>query len=65
MDPATRFDWVTDDLEIAKSYKENADMLISYCPFCMQHIGGVCNSKGEELNMKDISVVLAESILGK
>ncbi|WP_367343728.1 (Fe-S)-binding protein [Methanomethylovorans sp.] len=46
-------------------HKKNADMLISYCPFCMHHIGGVCTSKGEELNMKDVSMLLAESILGK
>jgi glycerol-3-phosphate dehydrogenase subunit C len=47
-----------------KNYKEKADMLVSYCPFCMHHIGGVCKSKDEELNMKDISVLLAESIFG-
>jgi len=47
-----------------KDYKEKADMLVSYCPFCMHHIGGVCKSKDEELNMKDVSVLLAESIFG-
>lgn len=47
-----------------KNYKEKADILVSYCPFCMHHIGGVCKSKDEELNMKDISVLLAESIFG-
>ncbi|MDW7732906.1 MAG: (Fe-S)-binding protein [Methanolobus sp.] len=48
-----------------QDYKEKADMMISYCPFCMHHIGGVCKSKDEELNMKDISVLLAESIFEK
>ncbi|TGC09808.1 (Fe-S)-binding protein [Methanolobus halotolerans] len=47
-----------------QDYKKKADMMISYCPFCMHHIGGVCKSKDEELNMKDISVLLAESIFG-
>ncbi|MCC4771313.1 (Fe-S)-binding protein [Methanosarcina sp. DH2] len=47
-----------------KDYKEKADVMISYCPFCMHHIGSVCKSKDEELNMKDISVLLAESIFG-
>jgi glycerol-3-phosphate dehydrogenase subunit C len=48
-----------------KDYKKKTTMLVSYCPFCMHHIGGVCKSKGEELNMKDISVLLAESVLGE
>ncbi len=47
-----------------KEYKKNADMLISYCPFCVHHTDGVCKSKDEELNMKDVSVLLAESVLG-
>lgn len=46
-------------------YKGKTDMLVSYCPFCMHHMGGVCKSKGEELKMKDVSVLLAESVLGE
>ncbi|MDW7732096.1 MAG: (Fe-S)-binding protein [Methanolobus sp.] len=48
-----------------RGYKEKADMMVSYCPFCMHHIGGVCKSKDEELKMKDVSVLLAESVLGR
>lgn len=47
-----------------RDYKERADLLVSYCPFCMHHIKGVCNSKNEDLNMKDIAVLLAESVFG-
>jgi glycerol-3-phosphate dehydrogenase subunit C len=48
-----------------KDYKKRSDALISYCPFCKHHIGGVCSSTGEELDMRDVSVLLAESVLGK
>lgn len=48
-----------------KDYKQRSDALISYCPFCKHHIGGVCASSGEELDMRDVSVLLAESVLGK
>ncbi len=46
------------------SYKDKTGLLVSYCPFCMHHMGGVCKSKDEELKMKDVSVLLAESVLG-
>ncbi len=46
-------------------YKEVSDTLVSYCPFCMHHTEGVCKDRNEELNMKDISVLLAESVLGE
>ncbi|WP_406657674.1 (Fe-S)-binding protein [Methanolobus sp. ZRKC2] len=46
-------------------YKDKADMMVSYCPFCMHHMGGVSKSKDETMEMKDISVLLAESVLGK
>ncbi len=49
----------------AKDYRDKADMLASYCPFCMHHMEGACESKNEEMEMKDISVLLAESVLGK
>ncbi|WP_340818034.1 (Fe-S)-binding protein [Methanolobus sp. WCC4] len=45
-------------------YKDKAEMMVSYCPFCAHHMGGVCKSKDEEMKMKDISVLLAESVLG-
>ncbi|WP_462273155.1 hypothetical protein [Methanohalophilus sp.] len=48
-----------------KGYKEKADILASYCPFSMHHIDNVCNAKIEELNMKDIAVLLAENICEK
>ncbi|WP_245546334.1 (Fe-S)-binding protein [Methanomethylovorans hollandica] len=46
-------------------YKEVSDTLVSYCPFCMHHTEGVCKERNAELNMKDISVLLAESVLGE
>lgn len=48
-----------------KDYKGRSDALISYCPFCKHHIGGVCSSTGEDLDMRDVSVLLAESVLGR
>lgn len=48
-----------------KDYKTRSEALISYCPFCMHHISGVCNASQEELDMRDVSVLLAESVLGK
>ncbi|WP_406661289.1 (Fe-S)-binding protein [Methanolobus sp. ZRKC3] len=48
-----------------EDYKDRTDMLVSYCPFCMHHIGGVCGSQDVKLEMKDISELLAESVLDK
>jgi len=48
-----------------QSYKDKADMLASYCPFCVHHMSGACESKNEEMNIKDVSVLLAESVLGE
>lgn len=48
-----------------QSYKDKADMLASYCPFCVHHMSGACESKDEEMKIKDVSVLLAESVLGE
>ncbi|WP_259134089.1 (Fe-S)-binding protein [Methanosalsum natronophilum] len=46
-------------------YKKKADTLVSYCPFCLHHISDVCKSnEGEnELEMKDVVELVAESVL--
>ena len=48
-----------------EDYKGKTDMMVSYCPFCVHHIGGVCKSKDMELEMKDISELIEESVLGE
>ncbi|MBN2109605.1 MAG: (Fe-S)-binding protein [Methanosarcinaceae archaeon] len=46
-------------------YKGKAEMLVSYCAFCMHHMEGACKSKDQTMDIKDLSVLLAESVLGK
>ncbi len=45
-------------------YKDKSEMLATYCPFCMHHMEGACKSKDETMEMKDVAVMLAESVLG-
>lgn len=47
-----------------EGYKDKADMLVSYCPFCMHHMEGACKSKEETMEMKDIAVILEKACLG-
>ncbi len=59
------FPEIADDIAMltVQSYKDKADMLASYCPFCVHHMGSACKSKDEEMKIKDVSVLLAESVL--
>jgi glycerol-3-phosphate dehydrogenase subunit C len=61
------FPEIADDIAIltVQSYKDKAEMLASYCPFCVHHMEGACQSKDEEMKIKDVSVMLAESVLGE
>jgi heterodisulfide reductase subunit D len=60
------FPEIADDIAMltVKGYKDKADMMVSYCPFCVHHMEGACKSKNEEMKIKDVSVLLEESVLG-
>lgn len=61
------FPQIADDIAMltVKGYKDKADILVSYCPFCVHHMEGACKSRNEEMRVKDVSVLLAESVFGK
>lgn len=44
-------------------YKEIADTLVSYCPFCLHHTESVCQERDVKINMCDIAVLVEESLL--
>ncbi|WP_407356246.1 (Fe-S)-binding protein [Methanolobus sp. WCC5] len=61
------FPQIADDIAMltVKGYKDKADILASYCPFCVHHMESACKSRDEEMKIKDVSVLLAESVLGR
>ncbi len=60
------FPEIADDIAMltVKGYKDKAEMLASYCPFCVHHMEGACKSKDEEMKIRDVAVLLEESVLG-